>query len=83
MSQPKSNQGNVYHIRLKGILKHPVVDWLGDIKISPQKNGETLLTGWFPDQPALRGILDQLWDLNFTVLSVYRVEDENHQDPVP
>lgn len=51
-----------------------MTDWFGDITVKPEANGETLLIGEFPDQPALRGFLDQLWNLNFTVLSVDRVE---------
>jgi hypothetical protein len=76
MDQKKSNHGNMYRIRLKGALDRSVADWFGDITITPQENGETLLVGQFVDQPALRGFLDQLWNLNFTVLSVERIENE-------
>jgi hypothetical protein len=76
MHQQKPGQGNLYYIRLKGILDHPIADWFGDITIIPQENSETLLVGRFTDQPALRGLLDQLWNLNLTVLSVERIENE-------
>jgi hypothetical protein len=66
----------MYRIRLKGALDRSVADWFGDITVIPQENGETLLVGQFVDQPALRGFLDQLWNLNFTVLSVERIENE-------
>jgi hypothetical protein len=77
MDQKKSNHGYMYRIRLKGALDRPIADWFGDITIIPQENGETLLVGQFADQPALRGLLDQLWNLNFTVLSVERIENEH------
>ena len=51
-----------------------MTDWLGDITVIPEENSETLLICEFPDQSALRGFLDQLWNLNFTVVSVNRVE---------
>ena len=51
-------------------------DWLNNLTILPQVNGETLLIGTFTDQPALRGFLDQLWNLNVTVITVERIEDE-------
>jgi hypothetical protein len=79
MDQEKSNPGNIYRIRLKGVLDRPIVDWFDDITVIPQENGETLLVGKFADQPALRGFLDQLWNLNFTVLSIERIENENNK----
>lgn len=51
-----------------------MTDWLGDVTVIPEENGETLLIGEFLDQSALRGFLDQLWNLNFTVVSVDRIE---------
>ena len=69
-----------YWIRLKGVLDHPIADWFGDITIIPQENGETLLVGKFADQPALRGLLDQLWNLNLTILSVETIDNQNAQN---
>jgi hypothetical protein len=37
----------------------------------------TVLTGVVADQPRLRGILDRMWNLNLTVLSVERITPEN------
>ena len=78
MNQEKSSQAHTYRIRLKGILGHPIADWFGDITIIPQVNGQTLLIGQFADQSALRGFLEQLWNLNFTILSLERIENENN-----
>jgi hypothetical protein len=66
----------MYRIRLKGTLQHSSVDWFGDAVIVPGEDGDTLLVGRFADQSALRGFLDQLWNLNFTVLSVVDLEAE-------
>jgi hypothetical protein len=35
------------------------------------------LIGSYPDQAALRGLLEQLWNLNITVISVDKIENEN------
>jgi hypothetical protein len=41
------------------------------------EDGKTLLVGPFVDQSALRGLLNQLWNLNITVISVDKIENEN------
>jgi hypothetical protein len=71
--------GSTYHIRLKEALDRSTIDWFGEITITPQENGETLLAGQFADQPALRGFMDQLWNLNFTVLYLERIENERSE----
>jgi hypothetical protein len=72
-----SHQSNTYRIRVTETLDRQFTDWLGDLTIIPQMNGETLLIGSFSDQPALRGFLDQLWNLNITVIKVERIENED------
>jgi hypothetical protein len=77
MQKKKFDQGITYHIRLKEALRPSITDWLGEVTINPLENSETLLVGKFPDQPALRGFLDQLWNLNITVITVERIENES------
>jgi hypothetical protein len=72
-----SAQSNTYRIRVKETLDHNFTDWLDNLSLIPQENGETLLVGAFPDQPALRGLLDQLWNLNITVITIERIENES------
>ena len=76
MEENKSDQSNNYNIRVKETLNHRFTDWLDNLTIIPQENGETLLVGSFTDQPALRGFLEQLWNLNITVIAVERIENE-------
>jgi len=54
-------------------------DWFETITVISQENNETLLIGQFIDQAALRGLLDQLWNLNFTILYLERIENEHNQ----
>ena len=53
-----------------------MTDWLGEITILPQQNGKACLIHKLADQAALRGLLDQFWNMNFTVLSVDKVDNE-------
>jgi hypothetical protein len=76
MEQHESGQSNQYRIRVKETMDRHFADWLNNLTLLPQENGETLLIGTFTDQPALRGFLDQLWNLNITVITVERIEDE-------
>ena len=78
----KSNQGITYRIRIKETLDKPGLDWFNEIDISPAENGETLLVARFQDQPALRGFLDQLWNLNLTLVSLEQVENRNDQKSI-
>lgn len=77
MNGKKSNHASTYRIKVQGVLKHPLADWLGDIQVIPQEQDTTLLVGQFVDQPALRGFMDQLWNLNLTLLSAERIENEH------
>jgi hypothetical protein len=72
----ESQNTTTYRIRVKETLGCHFSDWLSDLSLFQQENGETLLIGSFPDQAALRGFLEQLWNLNITVITVERIENE-------
>jgi len=76
MDQKTASLGNLYRIRLKETLDRSTIDWFGEMTITPQEHGGTLLSGWFADQSALRGFMDRLWNLNLTVLYLERIENE-------
>ena len=75
MPQRKNHYKDTYRIRFKGGLNRSVTDWLGEASIVSQENGETVVIAKFADQAALRGFLDQLWNLNCTVLSMERIDE--------
>ena len=77
MDEIRSQQPNTYHILVSETLDQHFADWYGDLSITLLENGETLLIGSFADQPALRGFLEQLWNLNITVINVERIENES------
>jgi hypothetical protein len=75
----RSNQPLNYQIRIQGFLKEKWADWLNGIviKIEPLNDGsnDTNITVTVPDQAALRGILNKLWDLNLTLISLTQIKD--------
>ena len=66
----------IYQIRVKGNLDGKWSDWFDDFTVTPQANGETLMTGPVADQSALHGLLAKIRDLGLPLLSVKRVEDD-------
>ena len=72
-----SPQRETYRIMVKETLDRHVIDWFGEMTVIAQEDGKTILIGSFRDQPALRGFLDQLWNINLTVITVERIENEN------
>ena len=64
----------LYKIRVKGHLDNRWAHWFGDLTITLEDNGDTLLTGSVVDQAALFGLLKKVRDTGMTLLSVNRVE---------
>ena len=73
MNEKESNL-TTYTIKIEGHLKETWADWLNGMVVSIEKLNEetkiTTITAQIPDQAALRGVLNKLWDLNLTLLSV-------------
>ena len=77
MSENKVDGPLVYQIKMQGKLDASWSGWFSGMAITLDGN-TTILTGAVADQPALRGILTKLWDLNLDLISVNRVEDSTH-----
>jgi hypothetical protein len=77
MTQHPDPDGPVtYQIQVRGRLDEGWSDWFRGLTVASEraKDGSsiTTLAGPVADQAALRGILNRLWDLNLTLLSVTR-----------
>ncbi len=70
----KRDEEAVYQIKVKGILDECWSDWFYGLTITPQTNGDTLLTGPVRDQSALHGLLVKVRDLGLPLLSVNRAD---------
>ena len=75
------SQPPVYQIRVKGQLGPQWTDWFGGLTITPEANGDTLLTGPVVDQAALHGLLRRVRDLGLPLLSVRPVEPDQPDVP--
>ena len=65
---------SVFEIRVKGHLSSEWSDWLEGMEVELLENGEMILTGYIEDQAALMGVLNKLYRLNLTILSVIEVD---------
>jgi hypothetical protein len=69
-----STREGSYEIKVGGHLDEHWSEWLGDLAINHDDQGNTLLTGIIPDQAALHGILAQIRDLGIMLVSLRRIE---------
>ena len=67
----------VYQIRVRGRLDERWSDWFNGLTVEIVNESEnppvTIITGAI-DQAALRGILNKVWDLNLSLISVVPIE---------
>jgi hypothetical protein len=68
-----SEKNIVYQICVQGHTNVNWTEWLQSLKVTQKNNGVTVLTGSISDQSALRGLLDYLFDLGITLLSLKRM----------
>jgi len=68
------HQPAIYRIRVKGHLDTDWSDRLGGLEIrvidQAGSTSETILMGWLPDQAALSGVLNALYGLHLSLISV-------------
>jgi hypothetical protein len=76
-------QQTIYQICVQGELDATWADWFNGLTVTQEGGNSplTTLTGPVADQAALRGIVNKLWDLNLTLLSVVAVEMSDACDP--
>ena len=52
-----------YRIKVRGSVPERWIDRLGGMQIVAVSSAQTTLEGWLPDQAALKGVLDTLYEL--------------------
>lgn len=77
----RPDQPLTYQIRLRGHLDAAWEDWFGDVTITLEEHGETLLTCRVPDQAALHGLLRRVRDLGIPLISVVCLNPGPSHDP--
>lgn len=71
--RPDAPAPQIYAIRIQGHLGREWAEWFAGLAITPQANGDTLLTGPVADQAALHGVLKKVRDLGLPLIAVNRV----------
>ena len=75
-SRPSYAQGSLFEIRVRGQLDSSWSDWLEGMEVKLLEDGEMLLSGTIGDQAALMGILNKVYGLNLTLLSLREIQEE-------
>lgn len=70
------DESGLCEIRVKGLLDGRWAEWFEGLIITPEENGDTLLTGPVVDQAALHGLLKRVRDLGLPLLSLNFVSPE-------
>jgi hypothetical protein len=71
----------IYRIKVKGHLDRRWTEWFGNVTITLEDNGETLLTCPVADQAALYGLLRKVRDLGLPLISVTRAQTDQIDGP--
>lgn len=74
-------QPRVYRVRIEGHLGPRWADGFGEMSISAERNGETLLTGPIIDQAALHGVIRRIRDLGLPLLSIMCIDSARDHGP--
>ena len=65
-----SPTGGIYEIKVGGHLDEHWSEWLGDLSLTHDAQGNTRLAGAIADQAALHGILAKIRDLGLPLISL-------------
>jgi hypothetical protein len=76
MNNQSHSAQHCYQITIEGCLDAQWTDWFAGLDITTHHhNGSiTILTGPVIDQAALRGLLNQIWDLNLALIALLRLD---------
>jgi hypothetical protein len=72
------NASTIYDITVQGQLRQRWMQWLDGSAVQIESADDTTIRVRVPDQAALRGVLNKLWDLNLTLISIVIQNDETN-----
>ncbi len=75
------DQPMIYQTRIRGHLDRRWTEWFGEVSITLEDNGETLLICSVADQAALYGLLRKVRDLGLPLISVTRAQTDQIDGP--
>ena len=62
-----------FRIRVQGHFATNWEGWFDDMTIKCESDGNTLLVGYLPDQPALYGLITKLQEMGITLISINEI----------
>jgi hypothetical protein len=76
MGDADPSKARTYRIEIEGRLDPRWSGWFNGLTIAVEGQDPlvTTLNGAIPDQASLRGILNKIWDLNLSLISVNRLD---------
>lgn len=77
VNEIKGKSRSAYAIRVKNHLESRWSSFFEGWTITNLANGDVLLSNHDVDQAGLHGVLNRIRDLNFTLLSVIKMDDED------
>ncbi len=77
VNEIKGKSSSAYVIRVKNHLESRWGSFFEGWTITNLANGDVLLSNNNIDQAGLHGVLNRIRDLNLTLLSVIKIDDEN------
>jgi hypothetical protein len=80
-STGKRHEAGQYEIRLRGHLDSRWATWFDGFSLTSESNGTTTIYGLVADQAALHGVLQRIRDLALPLISVIRVDTDQHNHP--
>jgi hypothetical protein len=80
MGTKRRSEPAICEIQVEGCLDADWSDWFEDltvtVKLAADGSHVTCLTGVVEDQPALRGLLSKIWDMNLALISLSRLRSQ-------
>ena len=76
---PRPQEPAVYRLRVAGHLDNHWSSWFGDLTLTHEDDGTTILSGFVADQAELHGLLTKIRDLGVTLISVEGLERLGHR----
>lgn len=77
------DRDGVYEIHIDGKVAESMLECLSGMTVSRQRQSNggdmdiTVLTGWLPDQAALNGVLNALYDRHYTLVLVRKTPPDS------
>jgi len=84
LSPSSASESSPYEIQIQGQLDDRWTEWFDGIQITIDHSSDrlplTILNCPPIDQAKLRGILNKIWDMNLSIISVRRVTDPAQEE---